>query len=122
MLFIIQLVLGVLFLYYGLCSILNLRNTNSKFQRLNLPNWFQIITGLTQIIGGGSLVIGVKIPVVGLFGGLWTSIMLVIGIILRIKSNERLKSMTLAFAILIGLGFIIIKNLFIVLEYLGVIR
>lgn len=111
MLTIVQVILGLEFIYLSICSLFNLRNTDKKFNNLNVQVWFRYATGLTQLIGGICLIIGLKEIIIGLFGAIWLSIMLVVGIALRIKVKHKFASFIPAILILLSLNLIAIKNL-----------
>ena len=111
MLTIIQVILGLEFIYFSICSLFNLRSTDKKFNDLNVQVWFRYVTGLTQLIGGLCLIIGMNEVVIGVFGAIWLSIMLVVGIALRIKVKHKFTSLIQAILILLSLNLIAIKNL-----------
>lgn len=111
MLTMVQAILGIEFIYLSICSIFNLRSTDKKFNDLNVQVWFRYVTGLTQLIGGLSLIIGLKEVIIGFFGAIWLSIMLAVGIALRIKVKHKFTSLIPAIVILLSLYLIAIKNL-----------
>lgn len=107
----VQVLIGILFTYLGICSIFNLRHTDKKFRHLNMPKWFQYLTGVTQLVGGIALLVGLKSVTFGAFGGIWLGGMLVVGVILRIRVNDTFVSLIPALLILLGLGLISIKHM-----------
>ncbi|MCG7381617.1 DoxX family protein [Paenibacillus sp. ACRRY] len=64
----IQVILCVIFLFTG--SKIISGQMADEFKRFGLPSFFNILTGLFELVGAVGMVIGIWIPVIALWAGL----------------------------------------------------
>lgn len=73
-----------------------------EFERFGLSDTERKITGLTQILGSASLLIGIYQPWLGFFGALGLSFQMFLGVLQRLKVKDQFYLIlpSLTFAIL----------------------
>lgn len=96
---VIQFILGLIFTILALTNLSGSQNAKVKFRKLNMPIWFMYVTGIIQLIGGITMLIGITRTVVGIFSGTWIAILMLGAVIVRIKSGESIKDVRLPFII-----------------------
>jgi hypothetical protein len=73
---VVQVVLGLLFLLIGSMTVAGMKMFVENFRRFGYPQWFRIVTGSLEALGGIGLLIGIWVPwlgsVAGRIGERWT--------------------------------------------------
>jgi putative oxidoreductase len=59
---IVQVVLGLLFLAIGSMTVAGRKMFVDNFQRFGYPQWFRVVTGSLEVLGGLGLLIGIWLP------------------------------------------------------------
>ena len=59
---VVQVVLGLLFLLIGSMTIAGMKMFVENFRRFGYPQWFRIVTGSLEVLGGIGLLIGIWLP------------------------------------------------------------
>lgn len=103
---IIQISVGLLFTILSFLTLIGTKYTNEKFIQLELPNYFRFVTGIVQLIGGITMLLGIIFPIILNIAGIWVFMIMLVAVILRIRSNDSFVS-TIP-AIMIGLLSILI--------------
>lgn len=109
---IIQLILGIGFIGLSMTNIIGTKNAKEKFKNLNMPIWFMRLTGVIQIIGGASLLIGIGYTNFAIFGGFWIAMLMTGAVTVRMKEGENLNDVRLPLLIGILSLFVLIFNFF----------
>lgn len=65
---VIQILLGVFFLFTGTKIISG--KMADEFKRFGLPSFFNILTGLFELVGAVGMIVGIWLPVVAIWAGL----------------------------------------------------
>lgn len=85
---ILQLILGLMFTFLGISSLIGTKKALENFSHLHLPTWFRIVTGIVQLIGAAGMVIGIWNSPVAVFSGIWIGITMLVGALLHIRVNK----------------------------------
>ena len=59
---VVQVVLGLLFVLIGSMTIAGMKMFVENFRRFGYPQWFRIVTGSLEVLGGLGLLIGIWLP------------------------------------------------------------
>jgi putative oxidoreductase len=59
---IVQVVLGLLFVLIGSMTVAGMKMFVENFRRFGYPQWFRIVTGSLEVLGGIGLLIGIWLP------------------------------------------------------------
>ena len=59
---ILQVVLGLLFLAIGSMTVAGRQMFVENFRRFGYPQWFRVVTGSLEVLGGLGLLIGIWLP------------------------------------------------------------
>jgi putative oxidoreductase len=59
---IVQVVLGLLFVLIGSMTVAGRKMFVENFRRFGYPQWFRVVTGSLEILGGLGLLIGIWLP------------------------------------------------------------
>ncbi|MGB3160552.1 MAG: DoxX family protein [Carnobacterium sp.] len=104
--FVIQLVLGVLFIGAGLIKC-NPKKTSKNFERFGFPNWFKPVSGIIEI-GSGILVLsGIVYPVAAAWGGSFILLTMLGAIYSQLKVGDSFREIVVPVFIL-GLSLLIL--------------
>lgn len=96
-----QILIGALFIYLSILTMVGTKYTKTKFEQLSVPKYFRYVTSFVQFFGGMFMLSGVLYSEIAMLGGIWIAMIMLVGIVLRIRSGESIISTTPA--IVIGL-------------------
>lgn len=99
--FVLQGILGVLFLSVGIQKILGDQLQVDIFKNLKLPQWFRVVTGWIELVGVAGLIIGFWLPWVLVIAGLWFAVTMLVGMIAHIRVKDQLSKCVPAFVLLV---------------------
>ncbi|MDO8715852.1 MAG: DoxX family protein [Dehalococcoidales bacterium] len=74
---VLQVLLGVVFIFSGVSNILGTKMMVDNFNRYRYPQWFRLVTGAVAVVGAVGMVIGIWIEEVAIGAGLWLSAMMI---------------------------------------------
>ncbi|EGA90947.1 DoxX family protein [Planococcus donghaensis MPA1U2] len=103
---VLQVVLGVLFTGLGFSKITGVKMQVDEFDRLKLPQWFRIVTGIVQLIGTIALVVGIWLPEWAAFGGLWIAVTMFFAAVAHIRVKHPVRD-TIPASVLMILALIV---------------
>lgn len=103
---IIQGVIGTLFAFLSVLAFTGTNYTKEKMIHLQLPHYFRYVTGFVQLMGGLFMLVGILYKDVAVLGGVWITVIMLVGIVLRIRAHESIIATTPA--IIIGILSIIV--------------
>ncbi|WP_141604551.1 DoxX family protein [Terrilactibacillus laevilacticus] len=98
---ILQIILGIMFTFLGVTALAGAKKALENFEHLKLPNWFRIITGFVQLIGAICMIVGILVPRLAAFGGLWLTVTMIFGAFLHLRIKAPIS--TAVPAIVIGI-------------------
>jgi len=58
-----------------------------EFERFQVPQ-YRILIGITQLMGAGALLVGMRVPVVGLIGALGLTVQMAAGVAVRVRIGD----------------------------------
>jgi len=99
--FVMQGILGVLFLSVGIQKILSDQLQVDIFKSLKLPQWFRVVTGCVELVGVVGLIIGFWLPWVLVMAGLWFAVTMLIGMIAHVRVKDPFSKSAPAFMLLV---------------------
>ncbi|MBD0381970.1 DoxX family protein [Paenibacillus sedimenti] len=106
---ILQSILALIFLMAASGKLAGSKAQIEAFNHLRLPQWFRIVTGLTQLIGVAAVVIGFWEPSWAAAGALWLAIISLGGILSHVRVKDTFKQ-----AFMIVLLFVLSLVLFMI--------
>jgi len=59
---VVQIVLGLLFMLIGSMTVAGRKMFVENFRRFGYPQWFRVVTGSLEVLGGLGLLIGIWLP------------------------------------------------------------
>ena len=74
------------FIIYGVTCLFTV-GMRLEFERFRVPQ-YRVLIGVTQLMGAGALLIGMRIPVVGLVGALGLTLQMAAGVAVRIRIGD----------------------------------
>lgn len=87
---ILQIILGLMFAFLGLSSLVGADKALKNFEHLKLPATFRIITGYVQFLGAVGMFAGLFYPAVSLIAGIWLTLTMIVAVILHFRIKEPL--------------------------------
>jgi len=97
---VLQAILGLMFLMAGLMK-LGAKQRVEMFQHYGYPQWFRVVTGIVEIVGGAGMIIGIWSPVLAPLAGLWLGITMIGAIFTHIRVKDSAKATLPALVLLI---------------------
>lgn len=88
---ILQILLALMFLIAGLGKLFGSKTSVESFNHLKLAQWFRVITGLVELVGAASLIIGFWEESWVPAGGLLLGVVAIGGIISHIRVKDSFK-------------------------------
>ncbi|MGP4039739.1 DoxX family protein [Gracilibacillus sp. D59] len=110
--FILQSLLAAYFVFSGCAKVLGAKYWTDIFDNLKLPQWFRIVSGIVQLIGAVTLIIGYWYGGVVVWAGIWLGITMLVACLahLRVKDTFGKMSPALVFFVLVITLFMIKVN------------
>ncbi|OMF21106.1 hypothetical protein BK133_28930 [Paenibacillus sp. FSL H8-0548] len=107
----LQVILIAIFLLSGVGKIYGLPMHIDNFNRLRLPQWFRVVTGIVQLIGAAMFIIGFWKSDWAEIASLWLGITMIGAILAHVRVKDNLKQAAAAIIILCLLFVLIAKML-----------
>ncbi len=98
---IIQVVIGTLFTVLSFLAFTGADYTKEKMKHLQLHAYFRYVTGFVQLMGGLFMLVGIWYTTAAVVGGVWITMIMLVGIVLRMRAHESILSISPA--IIIGI-------------------
>ncbi|SMF74554.1 DoxX-like family protein [Paenibacillus uliginis N3/975] len=108
---VMQSILIFLFSILSLQKMFGAKQQIDIFWRLDLPQWFRIVTGVVQCIGAIGLVIGFWIPWAAAAAGVWLFITMVGGMAAHFRVKDPIDKVVPAFVLALMAAAITAINL-----------
>lgn len=71
------------------------------FIHFGLPQWFRVVTGIFEFIGAAALLIGIWIPTLAIFGGIWLGIIMFFAALTHIRAKDPMSTAIMPTVLLI---------------------
>jgi putative oxidoreductase len=107
---IVQVVLGLLFVAIGSLKVAGRKMFVENFQRFGYPQWFRIITGSLEVLGGLGLLIGIWLPWLAALASAGLTVVMLGALLTEVRTKEAWQKILLpavmgALAILIAVSY-----------------
>ena len=107
---VVQIVLGLLFLVIGSLTVAGMKMFVENFQRFRYPQWFRIVTGSMEALGGIGLLIGIWLPWLAELASAGLTLVMLGAFLTEVRTREPLQKMVLpivlgALAILVAVSY-----------------
>ena len=107
---IVQVVLGLLFLLIGSMTVAGRKMFVENFRRFGYPQWFRIVTGSLEVLGGIGLLIGIWLPWLAALAGIGLTLVMLGAVLTQLRIREPLQRIALptlmgALAIVIAVSY-----------------
>lgn len=102
---VLALISGISFLYYGSRILFRIR-LREEFARYGMPN-VRTFVGVMELLGGAAVLLGLAVAPLGAFGAGGLTLLMVLGLILRIRIHDAPRLMVPA-ALLAGLNAVLV--------------
>ncbi|WP_409346265.1 DoxX family protein [Paenibacillus sp. MBLB4367] len=89
--FILQGILGLMFLMAGAGKLAGSKMHVEGFKRWGLPQWFRQVTGLVELLGAAAMIAGFWDPSWAAAGALWLGITAFVGILVHVRAKDSFK-------------------------------
>ena len=85
---VVQVVLGLLFLLIGSMTIAGRKMFVENFRRFGYPQWFRIVTGSLEVLGGLGLLIGIWLPWLAALASIGLTLVMVGAVLSQVRTRE----------------------------------
>jgi len=107
---IVQVVLGLLFVLIGSMTIAGRKMFVENFQRFGYPQWFRVVTGSLEVIGGIGLLIGIWLPWLAALASAGLTLVMLGAVFTEVRTREPLQKIVLpivmgALAIVVAVSY-----------------
>ena len=91
-----QVVLGLLFLLIGSMTVAGMNMFVENFRRFGYPQWFRIVTGSLEVLGGIGLLIGIWLPGLAALASAGLTLVMLGAVLTHLRTKDPLKKIALA--------------------------
>ena len=88
---IVQAILLVIFLISGVGKVCGALMHVQNFERLQLPQWFRVVTGTVQLIGVAGLAVGYFYSYWATMAGIWLALTMIGAVLAHVRIRDSLK-------------------------------
>ena len=92
---IVQVVLGLLFLLIGSMTVAGMKMFVENFRRFGYPQWFRIVTGSLEVLGGIGLLIGIWLPWLAALASAGLILVMLGAVVTEVRTREPLQKIVL---------------------------
>ncbi len=96
---ILQIFLGIMFVLLGISSLIGPKPVRENFKHLGVPNFFRILTGIVQLIGGIGSFIGIFVSLLSALSSIWIILIMIVALGLHVRIKEPFKKNIPAIAV-----------------------
>ena len=92
---VVQAVLGLLFVVIGSMTVAGRKMFVEKFRRFGYPQWFRIVTGSLEVLGGIGLLIGIWLPWLAALASAGLILVMLGAVVTEVRTREPLQKIVL---------------------------
>lgn len=107
----LQVLLGLMFAFLGISSLIGSKKALENFNHLQLPTWFRMVTGVVQVIGAVGILMGIWNPVFRIFSGIWIGITMLVAVFLHVRLKEPFSQSVPALVVLVIAMAVVLINI-----------
>jgi len=85
---IVQIVLGLLFVAIGSMTVAGRKMFVENFRRFGYPQWFRIVTGSLEVLGGIGLLIGIWLPWLAALASTGLTLVMLGAVFTQVRTRE----------------------------------
>jgi putative oxidoreductase len=85
---ILQVVLGLLFLAIGSMTVAGRQMFVENFRRFGYPQWFRVVTGSLEVLGGFGLLIGIWLPWLAALASAGLALVMLGAVFTQVRTKE----------------------------------
>jgi putative oxidoreductase len=90
-----QVVLGLLFLLIGSMTVAGMNMFVENFRHFGYPQWFRIVTGSLEVLGGIGLLIGIWLPWLAALASAGLTLVMLGAVLTHLRTRDPLKKIAL---------------------------
>ena len=91
---IVQVVLGLLFVGIGSMTVAGRKMFLENFRRFGYPQWFRIVTGSLEVLGGIGLLIGIWLPWLAVLASAGLILVMLGAVVTEVRTREPLQRLS----------------------------
>jgi putative oxidoreductase len=92
---VVQVVLGLLFVLIGSMTVAGMKMFVENFRRFGYPQWFRIVTGSLEVLGGIGLLIGIWLPWLAELASAGLTLVMLGAFLTEVRTREPLQKIVL---------------------------
>jgi putative oxidoreductase len=93
---VVQVVLGLLFVGIGSLTVAGRKMFVDNFRRFGYPQWFRVVTGSLEVLGGLGLLIGIWIPWLAALASSGLALVMLGAVLTQVRTRDPLQKIALA--------------------------
>lgn len=93
---VVQVVLGLLFVLIGSAAVAGMKMLVENFRRFGYPQWFRVVTGSLEVLGGIGLLIGIWLPWLAELASAGLTLVMLGAVLTHLRTRDPWKEITLA--------------------------
>jgi putative oxidoreductase len=107
---VVQVVLGLLFVSIGSMTVAGMKMFVKNFRRFGYPQWFRVVTGSLEVLGGLGLLIGIWVPWLSALASAGLTLVMLGAVVTEVRTREPLQKIVLpivmgALAIVVAVSY-----------------
>lgn len=106
---VLEAILGLMFLMSGLMKLVA-KQSVEMFKHYQYPQWFRVVTGIVETLGGAAMVAGIWSPALAAWAGLWLGITMLGAIFTHIRVKDPAKGSMPALVLLVLLLLVVLSQ------------
>ena len=92
---VVQVVLGLLFVLIGSMNVAGMKMFVENFRRFGYPQWFRIVTGSLEALGGIGLLIGIWLPWLAVVASAGLTLVMLGAFLTEVRTREPVQKIVL---------------------------
>jgi putative oxidoreductase len=92
---VVQVALGLLFVSIGSMTVAGRKMFVENFRRFGYPQWFRIVTGSLEVLGGLGLLIGIWLPWLAALASAGLTLVMLGAVVTEVRTREPLQKIIL---------------------------
>jgi uncharacterized membrane protein YphA (DoxX/SURF4 family) len=93
---VVQVVLGLLFVAIGSMTVAGRKMFVDNFRRFGYPQWFRVVTGWLEVLGGLGLLVGIWVPWLAELASAGLALVMLGAVLTQVRTRDPLQKIALA--------------------------
>ena len=107
---IVQVVLGLLFLLIGSMTVVGMKMFVENFRHFGYPQWFRIVTGSLEVLGGIGLLISIWLPWLAELASDGLTLLMLGAVLTHLRTRDPLKKMVSAIVLGVLASLVVVSS------------